>query len=213
MENKKDEKKNEPKSMDEIKSMNGNSYLYLDTALPRYLQFPEFLLNVPVSMTARILYMLLYDRARLSMKNGWTDEKGRVYLTFTIGNLSKETGRSISAVKAGISELLKADLLEKESRGYGKPNCLYVKIPSDFSPCISQKTDHGTGGKQPTDTVGKQSMGTGGKQSPNKVIMNKNEKNKVNNTNKASGSFYPSSGSLSRLSSRYEPYADDEESL
>lgn len=51
--------------------------------LPPYMAFPRFLLDkVQLSETAKIIYMLLLDRARLSMKNdGWTDEQGYVFLS------------------------------------------------------------------------------------------------------------------------------------
>ena len=43
------------------------SYYYLkeESVFPPYLQFPEFLMNLPISQTAKITYMVLYDRARL----------------------------------------------------------------------------------------------------------------------------------------------------
>lgn len=88
-------------------------YLTQETPLPQYYQFPEFLLKAPVSQTAKILYMVLYDRARLSQRNNWTDDAGRIYLVFPIIELAAKTGRSVSAVKAGLNELLAADLLEK----------------------------------------------------------------------------------------------------
>ena len=46
-----------------------------------YLVFPKFLLEIDdLNETAKILYMILLDRARLSQKNDrWTDENGHVY--------------------------------------------------------------------------------------------------------------------------------------
>ncbi|MCD8014250.1 MAG: replication initiator protein A, partial [Lachnospiraceae bacterium] len=39
--------------------------------------FPRFLLDSDLSETTKLLYMLLLDRARLSMKNdGWADAQG-----------------------------------------------------------------------------------------------------------------------------------------
>ena len=44
------------------------SYYYLkeESVMPPYFQFPEFLLNMPISQTAKITYMVLYDRARIA---------------------------------------------------------------------------------------------------------------------------------------------------
>ena len=102
-----------PASNNEMESQFKTEYLYPDTAFLKYYQFPEFLLSVPVSQTARILYMVLYDRARISQKNNWVDEYGRVYLFYPIAKLAARTGRKDTAVKRGLNELLKAGLLEK----------------------------------------------------------------------------------------------------
>ena len=51
-----------------------------DTKLPVYLMYPRFLLELDVNDTAKMVYLLLYDRARLSIQNGWLDEEGRAYM-------------------------------------------------------------------------------------------------------------------------------------
>ena len=137
--------------------MKENCYMSSDTPVLQYFQFPEFLLDSAMSQTAKILYMILYDRARLSQKNHWIDEDQRIYLIYPITEMAKTIGRSISAVKSGLNELLHADLLEKKKTGFGKPNRLYIKIPSENSlsegaenrPSKRQESDLTTGGKQP----------------------------------------------------------------
>lgn len=47
-----------------------------DSAIPVYLMYPRFLLELDMNDTAKMVYLLLYDRARLSMQNGWLDEGG-----------------------------------------------------------------------------------------------------------------------------------------
>jgi hypothetical protein len=131
------------------KKMKENCYMSPDTPVLQYFQFPEFLLDSAMSQTAKILYMILYDRARLSQKNHWIDEDQRIYLIYPITEMAKTVGRSISAVKSGLNELLHADLLEKKKTGFGKPNRLYIKIPSENSLSKSQESDLTTGGKQP----------------------------------------------------------------
>ena len=59
-------------------------YITGDTRLPPYLPFPLFLLRSGLSMTACALYALLLGRALLSRKNGWADERGRVYVNFSL---------------------------------------------------------------------------------------------------------------------------------
>ena len=46
-----------------------------------YYQFPQFLLEISFSSNTRIVYCLLYDRERISRKNQWLDEQGRVEIT------------------------------------------------------------------------------------------------------------------------------------
>ena len=65
-------------------------FLTGDSLIPPYLTFPRFLLErTNLNETAKILYVLLLDRARLSQKNeGWTDEENRVFLYFPIRDLA-----------------------------------------------------------------------------------------------------------------------------
>lgn len=82
-------------------------YLYMDEQERQiqYYQFPKFLLELQLSQNARIIYMLLYDRARISRKNNWMDECGRVYVVFPIEELSQKTGKCKSSVKKVLKEL------------------------------------------------------------------------------------------------------------
>ena len=97
----------------------------------QYFQFPKFLLHLPISQNAKFLYMILYDRARISRKNNWIDNKGNVYLIFPIDELSVQIGKCKSSVKIALKELDEAGLLVRRSGGFSKPNHLYVRIPSD----------------------------------------------------------------------------------
>ena len=47
-------------------------FLTADTNLPSYMMFPRFLLDMEINETAKMLYIILLDRARLSQKTeGW----------------------------------------------------------------------------------------------------------------------------------------------
>ena len=59
-------------------------YMAVDTDLPPYFPYPQFLMDMPLSHTAALTYALLLDRVHLSQFNGWTDETGRVYIVFPI---------------------------------------------------------------------------------------------------------------------------------
>ena len=55
-------------------------FLTADTNLPSYMMFPRFLLDMEINETAKMLYIILLDRARLSQKNeGWSDTDGHVF--------------------------------------------------------------------------------------------------------------------------------------
>ena len=53
-------------------------YMKESEQMLQYFQFPKFLLKLRISQTAKFLYMILYDRARISRKNSWIDNYGNV---------------------------------------------------------------------------------------------------------------------------------------
>lgn len=106
-------------------------YMKESEQILQYFQFPKFLLHLPISQNAKFLYMILYDRARISKKNSWIDNKGNVYLIFPIDELSIQIGKCKSSVKIALKELDEAGLLVRRSGGFSKPNHLYVRIPAD----------------------------------------------------------------------------------
>ena len=109
-------------------------YLYMNEQERQiqYYQFPKFLLELQLSQNARIIYMLLYDRARISRKNNWTDEDGRVYAIFPIEELSQKTGKCKSSVKKALKELDDAGLLIRKFGGFSKPRHMYVMISDNL---------------------------------------------------------------------------------
>lgn len=103
--------------------------------LPPYMAYPRFLLNVELSETAKLVYVLLLDRARLSMKNpGWTDGQGRVFIYFPISALAEQIGKSEMTVKQALRNLEDLGLIRRKRQQIGKPNCIYVRIPTENCP-------------------------------------------------------------------------------
>ena len=80
-------------------------YMKESEQMLQYFQFPKFLLKLRISQTAKFLYMILYDRARISRKNSWIDKYGNVYLIFPIDELSVQIGKCKSSVKTALKEL------------------------------------------------------------------------------------------------------------
>ena len=104
-------------------------YMAIDTDLPPYFPYPQFLMDMPLSHTAALTYALLLDRAHLSQLNGWTDETGRVYIVFPVEKIAAALNRSLSSAKNALAELSAAGLIERKRRGQFLPNLIYVKLP------------------------------------------------------------------------------------
>ena len=81
--------------------------------LPQYLPYARFLLDTDLSHTAKLLYTLLLDRATLSQKNNWVDERGFVYVIFPISSLSEALRCSTMSIKRALRSLEDADLIER----------------------------------------------------------------------------------------------------
>ena len=87
-------------------------FLTADTNLPSYMMFPRFLLDMEINETAKMLYIILLDRARLSQKNeGWSDTDGHVFIYFTIEALAEVLHKSQMTVKTALAVLEKQELI------------------------------------------------------------------------------------------------------
>ena len=107
-------------------------FLTADTNLPSYMMFPRFLLDMKINETAKMLYIILLDRARLSQKNeGWSDINGHVFIYFTIEALAEVLHKSQMTVKTALAVLEKQELIFRKRQGPGQPNRIYVKLPKE----------------------------------------------------------------------------------
>ena len=121
-----------------------SDYLKPNMPLPQYLPYARFLLDTDLSHTAKLLYTLLLDRATLSQKNNWVDERGFVYVIFPISSLSEALRCSTMSIKRALRSLEDADLIERRRSRIAVPNSLFVKVPTaqkrssawnDSAPC------------------------------------------------------------------------------
>lgn len=81
-----------------------------------------------ISTDAKVLYGLMLDRVSLSVKNQWIDQKGRVYIIFTLEEIMEELGcANQKATKLVVELEEKAGLIERKRQGLGKPTLIYVK--------------------------------------------------------------------------------------
>ena len=108
-----------------------SDYLTVTTPLPQYLPYPRFLLDIDLSHTAKLLYTLLLDRATLSQKNNWMDERGFVYVIFPLSSLSDALRCSTMSIKRALRSLEDADLIERRRGHIAVPNNIFVKVPTE----------------------------------------------------------------------------------
>lgn len=106
-----------------------------DSQIPAYMAYPRFLLTMDISETAKLLYVLLLDRARLSMKNeGWVDEQGHVFIYYTIADLASTSGKSEMTVKNALTALEQKNLISRKRQGAGLPSKIYVQVQTENCP-------------------------------------------------------------------------------
>ena len=121
------------KNLFDEKTLEVNSisdYLTVTTPLPQYLPYARFLLDTDLSHTAKLLYTLLLDRATLSQKNNWMDERGFVYVIFPLSSLSDALRCSTMSIKRALRSLEDADLIERRRNRITVPNSILVKVPT-----------------------------------------------------------------------------------
>ena len=106
------------------------AFLYPDTGLPPFFMYPRFLLETELSDTARLVYILLLDRARLSQTTPHgQDETGRVFVYYTITELGRGLGKTSVTVKTALRQLEEAGLILRRSQKQGTPSRIYVAFP------------------------------------------------------------------------------------
>ena len=100
-----------------------------------------------ISAESKILYGLLLDRMGLSVKNGWTDDTGRVYIIFTTEEIMEALYCADNKATKLMKELESCGLIERKRRGLGKPSLIYVKnfISESSEPRIQSRENHDSG--------------------------------------------------------------------
>ena len=104
-----------------------------------------------MSTDAKTLYGILLDRMSLSVKNGWLDGQGRVYIIFPVQEVMDALGCADNKATKLFRELENAGLVERKRRGLGKPNLIYVKNFADPRYRNRDKNDSGTADSEEGD--------------------------------------------------------------
>ena len=92
--------------------------------IPKLLLKDERFKNI--SSEAKILYGCLLDRNSLSQKNGWVDEKNRVYVIYTVKEMQKDLCCATEKISRVLKELETIGLIFRKRNGRGKANYIYV---------------------------------------------------------------------------------------
>lgn len=102
-----------------------------------FYQFPQWLLKEETYKNlgdkAKLMYMLLFDRRTLSIKNKWYDGDGQIYMYFTNKQFMEELSCSEPAIIKAKKELTKFGLLKEVRQGINKPNRLYINGTKESS--------------------------------------------------------------------------------
>ena len=113
------------------------SYFRVPKILFRDIKFKD------LSTDAKTLYGILLDRTGLSVKNGWLDAQGRVYIIFPVQAVMEALGCADNKATKLFRELEKFGLIERKRRGLGKPDLIYVKNFAD--PRFRNREKNGSG--------------------------------------------------------------------
>ena len=123
------------------------SYFRVPKILFRDIKFKD------LSTDAKTLYGILLDRMGLSVKNGWLDEQGRVYIIFPVQEVMDALGCADNKATKLFRELEKFGLIERKRRGLGKPNLIYVKNFADPRFRNREKNDSGAADSAQQETA------------------------------------------------------------
>ncbi len=96
-----------------------------------FLQYPIWLEYIDVTPLAKLLYIYILDRYKLSTKNNWIDKDNNIYCYYTLETLSNKLRISTRTCSKYMKELEEVGLLYSVRSGFNKPNRIYVTIPTD----------------------------------------------------------------------------------
>lgn len=88
-----------------------------------------------LSNEAKLLYMYMYDKNKISIQNGWCDENGDIYIYFSVQAIMKALKVSNRIAIKRKKELAAVGLIEEVRQSSNKPNIIYVNVPE-----ISEKS-------------------------------------------------------------------------
>lgn len=89
-----------------------------------FIKLPKCLVEnecfIELSMDAKLLYAFFLDRVSLSIKNGWIDNQGRVFIYYSIKNICEDLNCGTQKACKLLDELEKVGALERKRQGLGR---------------------------------------------------------------------------------------------
>ena len=148
-----------------------------------FYQFPKWLLEEEykhLSIRAKIVYMLVFDRRTYSIKNNWYDKNGDVYVYFTIEELMESLSCSRQTIINAKKELNDFGLIKEVYQGLNRPNRIYIFGSLENRPLEVQNLDAGSLENRPLEVQNLDAINT-------KYIKTKYNNTKVINTDDDAG--------------------------
>ena len=108
-----------------------------DNVYFRYSMLPSLILyeepyKSNLSDKAKLLYMIILDRLKLSMKNNYTNEKSEVYIYLSRKEVQKILNCSDKTITKAFNELVSLELIFEDRNGIGKNIKIYVNKKDDI---------------------------------------------------------------------------------
>ena len=82
-----------------------------------------------LSLEAKVLYAFMCDRIGLSVKNGWTDERGCIFIIYPVAEVCEKLGCKKDKARKILSELEhfgRTGLIRRKKQGLGRPDKIFV---------------------------------------------------------------------------------------
>ena len=192
----------------------------LDIASMQFYKFDKWILAEEslkkLSLTAKVLYMLIKDREEISIKNAdkFTDEEGYLFQYFDQVKVGELMGISKNAVIKAFKDLQEYKLIEVVRQGQGKPNRIYVldyKVSEDTLKELSYKNkkDLGAVTTKPSKELENKKDSYNVNSNKNSIPQNSNSNNKSNKEFKPNYSLNPKIHK--NLSTKFLNYGNDED--
>ncbi|WBW49327.1 replication initiator protein A [Peptoniphilus equinus] len=106
-------------------------YNEVDYIRNTFYKFPKWLDYLNLAPTAKLTYMYILDRYEISIRNRWVDDNGNIYCYFNRDSLASKMQVSAKTITNNLKILEKENLLLSVQQGQGKPNRIYILLPSD----------------------------------------------------------------------------------